>query len=164
MKVYKDFPKQGVDFIDINPVLNDYKQLTTLKDNLKESVLEFDIDKVVAIESRGFIFGTELANLHEAGLVLARKQGKLPGNCWSKSYGTEYSQDRLEMQIGSIKPGDKVLIHDDVLATGGTAKAVKFLVEKLGGIVVCFSFIVEIESLKGSEQLVGSHVRSLIKR
>lgn len=159
-KIYKDFPKEGVSFIDINPILLSAEHRDTLKKNIS---FELDrhfhsmncdtIDKVIAIESRGFLFGGFIADELGAGLVLARKAGKLPGELISEQYGTEYSNDKLELQVESIKVGDHVLIHDDVLATGGTVLAVKRMVEKLGGIVVGYSFLAEIEFLKGRDVL-----------
>lgn len=167
MKVHKNFPSEGVDFLDINPVLNDIKQLRVMREDLISTLLSdsldlWGIDKVVAIESRGFIFGTDIAMSLNAGLVLARKPGKLPGEIISEGYKTEYSSDKIELQVESINPGDRVLIHDDVLATGGTANTVRKLVERLGGEVVAFSFIVEIDPLKGKDVLLGSKVISLI--
>lgn len=167
--IHKDFPKEGVSFVDINPVLNN----STYRENLKSNIsFELDrhfkamgcppIDKVVAVESRGFIFGGFIADELEAGLVLARKAGKLPGKLVSEKYGTEYSDDKLEMQLSSIAPNDYVVIHDDVLATGGTVLAVKKMVEKLGGIVVGYSFLAEIEFLKGREVLGDTVVSSIL--
>lgn len=167
MKVHKNFPKEGVDFLDINPDLNDYSKLLDMKSRLLESITseELDlgpIDKVVAVESRGFIFGMDIASTLKSGLVLARKPGKLPGNIISENFSTEYSTDKIEVQVDSIERGDRVIIHDDVLATGGTALAVKTLVEKLGATVIGFSFLVEIDALKGKDSLYGSKVISLI--
>lgn len=159
MKVYQDFPRKGVSFMDINSVLNDIEKLKEMRSNLLDSISylkDNQIDKVVVIESRGFIFGTDIAMFLNAGLALARKPGKLPGNLLSQEYDTEYSRDKIELQIGSIMPGDRVLIHDDVLATGGTARCVKSLVEKLGGTVVAFSCIMAISALNGQDALNGT--------
>lgn len=169
MKVYKDFPKPGCDFLDINSELNDPFKLTELRDELLESLIEGPnsfygkVDKVVAIESRGFLFGTSIAATLGAGLSLARKPGKLPGEVITQEYDTEYSTDSLQIQVDSIEIGDRVLIHDDVLATGGTAEAVARMVELIGGEVVGYSFIAEIMPLKGREKLQGAMISSLLK-
>lgn len=168
-KVHKDFPKKGVNFIDINPILNSTEYRKNLQNNisfdLDANFKELDspaIDKVIAVESRGFIFGSFIADHLEAGLVLARKAGKLPGELLSEKYGTEYSNDVMELQVDSIKEGDQVLIHDDVLATGGTVLAIKKMVEKLGGTVVGYSFLAEIEFLKGRDVLENAIVSSVL--
>ncbi len=143
-----DFPKPGVLFKDIAPLLQDHDGLSMCLTDLKSMVPNGQIDKVIGIESRGFLFGTMLAKRLNAGFVLARKPGKLPYKTISQTYALEYGEDAIEIHIDAIEKGDSVLIHDDVLATGGTAQAVCKLVEKLGGEIVQCNFIMELEFLK----------------
>lgn len=157
-----DFPKPGVLFKDIAPLLQDHDGLSMCLTDLKSMVPNGQIDKVIGIESRGFLFGTMLAKRLNAGFVLARKPGKLPYKTVSQSYALEYGEDAVEIHIDAIDKGDRVLIHDDVLATGGTAQAVCKLVEKLGGEIVQCNFIMELEFLKGREKLVGYDVQAIL--
>lgn len=156
-EIFQDFPKEGISFVDINSVLldpikrDDVKKLILF--SITKNLYPTKFNKVVGVESRGFLFLNSIADEFNCGVVLARKSGKLPGEVETAVYGTEYSKDSLEMQKHSIQPGDKVLIHDDILATGGTAQAVKQIVESLGGIVVGFSFIGEIDGLQGRDLL-----------
>ncbi|NDI99073.1 adenine phosphoribosyltransferase [Flavobacterium sp. LaA7.5] len=149
----QDFPKQGIIFKDITPLLSNpdavNKCMELFMDNLKDK----NIDKVVGVESRGFFFATLLANRLNAGFVPVRKPNKLPYETVSSSYALEYGTDTLEIHIDAIKQGERVLIHDDVLATGGTAKAVCSLVEKLGGEIVQCNFLMELSFLKGREKI-----------
>jgi len=131
------------------------KGLLTFADGIK-------IDKVVGIESRGFIFGSMLAQKLDVGFILARKPGKLPAETESESYQLEYGTDKIEMHKDAISKGDKVLLHDDLLATGGTAAATVKLIKKLGGEVVQVSFVMELTFLKGREKLKGFPVKSII--
>lgn len=158
----KDFPKEGILFKDIAPLLQDHKGLSMCLTDLKNMVPDVKIDKVVGIESRGFLFGTLLAKRLQAGFVMARKPGKLPFDTISQSYALEYGEDAIEMHTDAIKKGERVLIHDDVLATGGTAQAVCKLVENLGGEVVQCNFIMELEVLNGREKLKGYDVQSVL--
>jgi len=158
-----DFPKPGILFKDIAPLLEDPKGLALCLKELKALVPDGKIDKVIGMESRGFLFGTMLAKRLNAGFVLARKPGKLPYKTISQSYLLEYGEDSIEMHIDSIKKGERVLIHDDVLATGGTAQAVCKLVEKLGGEIVQCNFIMELEGLSGRKKLNGYDVQSVLK-
>jgi len=158
----KDFPLKGIMFRDITTLLKEpkaiiktIKVLLTFTDGIK-------IDKVVGIESRGFIFGSLLAQKLDVGFILARKPGKLPAETESESYELEYGTDKIEMHKDSINKGDKVLLHDDLLATGGTAAATVKLIEKLGGEVVQVSFVMELTFLKGREKLKGFPVKSII--
>lgn len=147
------FPKEGILFKDITPLLIDpiatKKCLKLLVDSLKGQ----QIDKVVGAESRGFLFGMLLAQELNAGFVPVRKPNKLPYDIISASYDLEYGTDTLEIHTDAIQKGDKVLIHDDVLATGGTAKAVCELVEKLGGEIVQLNFLMELTFLNGREKI-----------
>ncbi|MDY8134306.1 adenine phosphoribosyltransferase [Aquimarina sp. 2201CG5-10] len=159
----KDFPKPGILFKDITPLLADYNALKGCADQLVTNCpKDIKIDKVIGIEARGFIIGGMIAERLEAGFIPVRKKGKLPFDVKSKSYGLEYGEDTLEIHIDAIKPGENILIHDDVLATGGTARAVCDLVEELGGVIVQCSFIMELEFLNGRDQLTTSSIASLI--
>jgi len=158
-----DFPKKGIVFKDITPLLADGKALEYASQELLKMVGSTKIDKVVGMESRGFFFATLLANNLKAGFIPVRKSNKLPATVISESYGLEYGSDTLEIHTDSIKKGDKVLIHDDVLATGGTAAAVCKLIERLGGEIVQCNFLIELSFLKGAEKLRGYNVQSLLK-
>lgn len=158
----RDFPIKGIMFRDITTLLKDpvavnetLKQLLSFTGNQK-------IDKVVGVESRGFIFGAMLANQLNAGFVPVRKPGKLPADKETQTYQLEYGIDKIEIHKDAIGRGDKVLIHDDLLATGGTAEATCKLIEKLGGQVVQLSFIVELSFLNGREKLRNYNVKSLV--
>lgn len=155
-----DFPKKGVVFKDITPILDDPKAFHSLFEHFKNTI-DFKVDKVVAIESRGFLLGGPLAMLLEAGLVLVRKPGKLPRETVKQSYDLEYGQDSLEIQKDDLKAGDRVLIVDDVLATGGTAHAAENLCGQLGAEVVGHRFLIELGFLAGAEKLKAPS-RSLI--
>ncbi len=157
----KDFPKQGIIFKDITPLLSDAYALKETTKSLLELVPE-DIDKVVGIEARGFFFGTLLAEHLNAGFVPIRKPGKLPYQTYQETYNLEYGTDTLTMHIDAIKPGERVLIHDDVLATGGTAAAVVKLIEKAGGQVVMLNFLIELSFLKGRDKLKNYPISSLL--
>ncbi len=157
----KDFPKPGIIFKDITPLLADaYALKETTKALLK--LVPADVDKVVGIEARGFFFGTLLAEHLNAGFVPIRKPGKLPYETYNETYELEYGTDSLSMHIDAIKPGERVLIHDDVLATGGTARAVAKLVEKAGGEVVMLNFLIELNFLNGREKLKKYKISSLL--
>lgn len=159
----EDFPKPGILFKDIAPLLESPDGLSQCLSELKKLVPDGKIDKVIGMESRGFLFGTMLAKRLGAGFVLARKPGKLPYKTVSQTYALEYGEDKIEMHIDAIKKGERVLIHDDVLATGGTAEAVCKLVEKLGGEIVQCNFIMELEGLKGRGKLQGYNVKSVLQ-
>lgn len=157
-----DFPKKGIVFRDITTLLKDPLVLKATFEQLCEQCNELKVDKVVGIESRGFIFGAMLAKALNAGFVPARKPGKLPAATEKEFYDLEYGKDSIEIHKDAITKGDKVLIHDDLLATGGTAKAAINLIEKLGGKVVQVLFLVELSFLKGREKLKGYNVKSLV--
>lgn len=158
-----DFPEKGIVFRDITPLLQDAAALAAAKEALLQLLEDKNIDKVVGMESRGFFFAPMLAVDLKAGFVPVRKPGKLPFYKISETYDLEYGKDTLEIHSDSIVYGDKVLIHDDVLATGGTASAVCRLVERLGGEVVQCNFLLELQDLKGSDKLSGYPIASLIK-
>lgn len=157
-----DFPKEGIVFKDITPILLEPKVFSDLIAHFVESAKELEPTKLVAVESRGFLFGSAMAPLMNCPLVLARKPGKLPREVESQTYELEYGTDSLEIHRDAIDEGDKVVIVDDVLATGGTAQAVELLCKKLGAEVVGHRFLMEIEILKGFEKLSGS-IHSFLK-
>ncbi len=153
IRIIPDFPKPGVVFKDITPLLADKEASGQCLQELLNLVNGQKIDKVVGIESRGFFFGMLLAQNLNAGFVPVRKPGKLPYTTLLEPYQLEYGMDALEIHEDAISKGEKVLIHDDVLATGGTAKAVCNLVEKLGGEIVQCNFIMELSFLDGRDKL-----------
>lgn len=159
----QDFPKPGIGFKDITPLLADPKATAECLKLLLKDLEGKKIDKVVGVESRGFFFGTLLAQKLNAGFVPVRKPKKLPFKTLSATYDLEYGTDTLEIHIDAIQKGDKVLIHDDVLATGGTAKAVCELVEKLGGEIVQCNFIMELTFLNGKDKITSYQVYSPLK-
>lgn len=158
----KDFPKEGIIFKDITPLLMDIKGVEYVIDLLVENLHGQKIDKVVGMESRGFFFGMLLAQRLEAGFIPVRKKGKLPYKTFSQTYDLEYGQDVLEIHEDAISKGEKVLIHDDILATGGTAEAVVKLVERLGGDIVQLDFLMELHFLKGRDKLKNYKVYSIL--
>lgn len=159
----QDFPKPGIGFKDITPLLAHPEASKKCLQLLLEGSKNQKIDKVVGVESRGFFFGTLLAQELNAGFVPVRKPKKLPFETISATYDLEYGTDTLEIHIDAIQKGEKVLIHDDVLATGGTAKAVCELVEKLGGEIVQLSFIMELTFLNGREKIKPYDIFSPLK-
>ena len=159
----KDFPKEGIDFKDIATLLQDPDGVELCLDNLLTLVNNEKIDKVVGMESRGFFFGTLLAQKLKAGFIPVRKPGKLPFTTISETYDLEYGTDTLEIHTDAIKKGERVLIHDDVLATGGTAEAVCKLVERLGGEIVQCNFIMQLGFLNGKDKLNGYDIKSVIE-
>ena len=158
-----DFPKEGIIFKDITPLLLDYEAVNAIVDVFVASLEGMKIDKVVGMESRGFLFGMLLSQKLKAGFVPIRKPGKLPSETISETYSLEYGTDTLEIHTDAIVKGDRVLIHDDVLATGGTAKAACNLVKRLEGNIVAANFLIELEFLKGSSQLEDVSIHSIFK-
>ena len=159
-----DFPKEGIDFIDITTVLQDGDALKHTLDSMKEKFSKFgDFDLIVGPESRGFIFGTPLAYAMGKGFVPIRKKGKLPYKTISVEYQLEYGTDVLEMHEDAVKPGQKVIIVDDLLATGGTTESNIKLVESLGGKVAGIVYFVELSFLNGRDKLKGYSVESLVR-
>lgn len=159
----KDFPKEGIVFKDIMPLLANTQASKYCLEQLLGLVNDKSITKVVGVESRGFFFGTLLAHELNTGFVPVRKKGKLPFDTISQEYALEYGVDTLEIHKDAIVPGDKVLLHDDVLATGGTAKAVTQLIEKLGGEIVQCNFLMTLDFLNGREKLEGYDVASVLR-
>jgi adenine phosphoribosyltransferase len=158
-----DFPKAGVNFYDITTLLKSPEGLRGTVDALGAAFEGTKVDAVIGVEARGFIFAPALAYHLGTGFVPVRKPRKLPAECASISYDLEYGQDTLEIHRDAIGEGHRVIIADDLLATGGTAKAVVDLVESLGGTVAGLVFVVELEFLPGRKNLAGYDVRSLIK-
>jgi adenine phosphoribosyltransferase len=158
-----DFPKKGIIFKDITTLLGDAKSFQRMVDLLAHRYIGQHIDKVVGVEARGFIIGAALAYKLGAGVVLVRKPGKLPAETFKKTYDLEYGTDTLEIHTDAIKPGERVLIADDVLATGGTMAAVVDMVQTLGGNIVECAFMAELEFLGGRSKLPQDKIYSLLK-
>jgi adenine phosphoribosyltransferase len=158
-----DFPVDGILFYDITTLLKDADGLKESIDRLADHYKDAGIDAIVGVESRGFIFGVPLAYQLGVGFVAVRKPGKLPADTITESYELEYGTNSLEMHVDAIEKGQNVLVVDDLLATGGTAKATCSLVEKLGGRVVGLAFIIELNFLNGREKLAGYDVFSLLQ-
>ncbi len=157
-----DFPEPGVIFRDITSVIQDPDGLKLAVDMMQKQMEGIDFDVIVGAESRGFVFGMPIAyNLHK-GFVMVRKKGKLPCKTIEQTYDLEYGTATVEMHEDAIKPGQKVVVIDDLIATGGTVNAIVKMVERLGGEVVHVGFLVELAGLKGRELLKGYHVSSAI--
>ena len=157
-----DFPKKGIIFKDITTLLADAKSFQRMVDSIANRYVGQRVDKVVGVEARGFIIGAALAYKLNAGIVLVRKPGKLPAETFKKSYDLEYGTDTLEIHIDAIKQGERVLIADDLLATGGTMGAVVDMVNSLGGEIVECCFMAELEFLNGRKKLPEGKVFSLL--
>lgn len=153
-----DFPKKGILFLDITTATKNPKAMNYMIDFLYEKFKEEKIDYVAGIESRGFIFGAPLAYKLNAGFIPIRKPNKLPAETIKETYSLEYGTDTIEMHADALKPGDRVLIVDDLLATGGTAAAACNLVKKVGAVPVAAAFIIELDPLKGREKIEASGV------
>jgi adenine phosphoribosyltransferase len=158
-----DFPKPGILFYDITTLLRDADGFRAVLDSLTAPFTNKGIDVVVGIESRGFILGGAVADRLGAGFVPVRKPGKLPSKTVRESYALEYGTDSLEVHEDAVGRGHNVLIVDDVIATGGTAKATAALVRRLGGNVHALAFLIELEALKGRDQLAGENVFSVLR-
>jgi adenine phosphoribosyltransferase len=158
-----DFPKKGILFYDITTLLKDKAGFATLIDQLSEHYVGQNIDLVLGMEARGFIFAPALAYRLNAGFVPVRKPGKLPAECVKFDYALEYGTNSLELHKDAIHKGQRVLIVDDLLATGGTAAATAKLAESLGATIVGLGFVVELEFLKGREKLKNYEVMSLLR-
>ncbi|MCR5591635.1 MAG: adenine phosphoribosyltransferase [Lachnospiraceae bacterium] len=157
-----DFPEEGIIFRDITTVLEDADGFALAVDSYKELLKDVDFDVIVGVESRGFVFGAALANMLHKPLILARKPGKLPRETISQDYELEYGKDSIEMHTDSIKSGQRAVIIDDLIATGGTVEAVAKLVERLGGSVAAIAFMIELAGLNGRKRLEGYDIRSAI--
>jgi adenine phosphoribosyltransferase len=163
VRAIPNWPKKGIIFRDITPVIEDRKLFRCLIDQLAKPYLKKKIDMIVGIDARGFILAAALAYKLKTGLGIVRKIGKLPYKTIRKKYSLEYASNTLEMHQDTIKPGQKVLLVDDLLATGGTMKAAVDLVEELGGKVIGIEFFIDLKDLGGIKKLKGYPVKSLIK-
>ena len=158
-----DFPKAGINFLDMSPVLAEAGMFSSLIQHLCKPYEGKKIHKVVAMESRGFVLGSAMAEKLQCGFVMVRKKGKLPGATHSVSYSLEYGTDQLEILTDIITPGEPVIVVDDVLATGGTAQATAFLCDKVKANIIGFSFFLEISFLEGRKKLTAPVNSLLIK-
>lgn len=163
IRVIENFPKEGISFKDITTLIGDGDGLKASIDEIVTYLKDKEIDLVVGPEARGFIFGVPVAYALGVGFVPVRKPGKLPYETISMKYDLEYGQDELQIHKDAIKPGQRVAIVDDLLATGGTIKAVADLVESAGGVVVSLDFVIELTGLEGKKKLEGYDVYSLSK-
>ena len=163
IRAVPDFPKKGIMFRDITTLLKDGKAFSFVVDRFYEHYGDKEIDKVVSVESRGFIFGGVLAYKLGAGFVPIRKPGKLPAGVIREEYQLEYGTDSMEIHKDAIKPGERVLVHDDLLATGGTVAAACKLIERLGGEVAGICFLIELTPLHGRKLIPAADVFSLIE-
>jgi len=158
-----DFPKKGILFRDISPLLKDPAALSLVVDEFTKVIHPNDVDLFAGIESRGFPLACALALRYNKGMIMIRKQGKLPGATHKITYSIEYGTATMEIQNDAVKRGQRVFICDDLLATGGTAKAAAKLVEKIGGVVAGFAFIIELTDLNGSKTIKNYTYKSLVK-
>ena len=160
---YHDFPKKGIIFRDFSPILKDPSALSYVVDELSKHFHPKNIDLFAGIESRGFLLASAMAIRYDKGMIMIRKAGKLPGKTVKQSYSIEYGNNTIEIQNNSITKGDRILICDDLLATGGTAKASGKLIEKMGGKIAGFAFIIELTELKGIKEISKYNCKSLVK-
>ena len=160
---YQDFPKKGILFRDFSPILGDPSAMSFVMEEFSKQFHPKDVDTFVGIESRGFIIASILAQKYGKGMVMLRKEGKLPGKTVKTSYTIEYGKAVLEIQKSALNQGEKVVICDDLLATGGTAKAAAKLVEEVGGKVAVFAFIIELTDLNGIKEINNYKTISLVQ-
>lgn len=163
IRIIEDFPKKGISFKDITTLTSDSKSFSEAIDMLIERVKGIDFDYIVGIEARGFILAAPMAMRLNKGFVPVRKPGKLPGKIIQKEYSLEYGKNKIELDADVFKPGDKVLLIDDLLATGGTAKAALDLIEQAGAKVTCVGFLIELTDLKGMELFKNYEHFSLVQ-
>ena len=158
-----DFPEPGIIFRDVTTILQDADGLALSIDGIRKEIKDLDYDMIIGPESRGFIFGVPVAYAEHKPFIPVRKKGKLPCETVSMDYDLEYGKATIEIHKDAIKPGDRVVIVDDLIATGGTIEAITKLVESLGGEIVKIAFVIELECLKGREKLAKYDIASLIK-
>ena len=158
-----DFPEPGIIFRDVTTILQDADGLALSIDGIRKEIKDLDYDMIIGPESRGFIFGVPVAYAEHKPFIPVRKKGKLPCETVSMDYDLEYGKATIEIHKDAIKPGDRVVIVDDLIATGGTREAITKLVESLGGEIVKIAFVMELEGLKGREKLAKYDIASLIK-
>ena len=163
IRVIEDYPIEGISFKDITTLLKDKKAYKESLDQLERKIEDLDFDYIIGIESRGFIFGAPLADRLGKGFIPIRKPGKLPGEIEKISYELEYGNNELEMHKDALNSGDKVVIIDDLIATGGSAKAAARLIESLGAEVTAFEFLIELEELNARDVLSDYKVISIVK-
>lgn len=163
IRVIEDYPEKGISFKDITTLLKNKDGFRETIDLLEQKLQGYDFDYIAGVESRGLIFGAPLADRLNKGFIPIRKPGKLPGEIEKVSYDLEYGTNELEIHRDALNKGDKVVIIDDLIATGGSAKAAAKLVEAIGGDVVCFEFLIELTSLKGREVLKDYDVISIVE-
>ena len=163
IRVIENFPKEGISFKDITTLISDGEALKKTIDQFVTYLKDKKIDLIVGPEARGFIFGVPVAYALGIGFIPVRKPGKLPGETISVNYGLEYGEDQLQIHKDAIKPGQRVAIVDDLLATGGTVEGVAKLIEEAGGEVVSLGFLIELTELNGKDKLKGYDVLSLVK-
>lgn len=163
IKIVKDFPKEGIEFKDITPLMDDGVAFKSAIDEVVEYAKDKDVELIVGPEARGFIIGCPVSYALETGFAPVRKEGKLPREIIKVNYGLEYGENVLTIHKDAVKPGQRVLITDDLLATGGTIDATIKLVEELGGIVVGCAFFIELTYLNGRDKLVGYDVLTLMQ-
>lgn len=157
-----DFPKPGIQFKDIESITENPDAFAYVIGQFAKALKSNKIDKILALDARGFLFGAALAHHEKIPLVMARKKGKLAGECVSESYALEYGDAEVELQKTAVCSGERVLIIDDLLATGGTAKAAANLIDKAGGVVTLFAFVIELDDLNGRDQLGDTQILSLV--
>lgn len=157
-----NFPKDGIVFKDITPVLGDSELLQQSIDQMAATAADLKVDKVVGIDARGFIFAPPIALKYNVGFVPIRKKGKLPWHTKSRRYSLEYGENEIEIHEDAVKPGDRVLLIDDLLATGGTAAAAVELLKQLGAEVVCVTFLIELDFLNGREAIDCENIHSIL--
>ena len=163
IRTIPDFPEPGILFRDITPILQNGEYLREAVDCFTRALEGLEYDLIIGPESRGFIFGVPVAYNLKKGFIPVRKAGKLPFSTRSKSYGLEYGKATLEIHTDAIKQGQRVVVIDDLLATGGTCRALAELVEEAGGVIVGMVFLIELVGLNGREQLKGYDVRSIMR-
>ena len=163
IRVIENFPKEGISFKDITTLISDGEALKETIDQFVAYLKDKKVDLIVGPEARGFIFGVPVAYALGIGFIPVRKPGKLPGETISVNYGLEYGEDQLQIHKDAIKPGQRVAIVDDLLATGGTVEGVAKLIEEAGGEVVSLDFLIELTELNGKDKLKGYDVLSLVK-
>ncbi len=159
----KDFPQEGVIFRDITTLLKNPEAMKEAVDRIVEGLKDIEFDYILGPESRGFIFGMPVAYIMNKGFIPVRKKGKLPAETVSKEYSLEYGTAVIEIHKDALKPGDKVVVVDDLIATGGTAKALAELVEEVGAEVCAMTFLIELKDLKGRDVLKDYNVKSIVK-
>lgn len=163
IRVIEDFPKEGISFKDITTIIKDGPIFKQMVDQMADRLRKLNVEAIAGPEARGFIFGVPVAYALGIGFIPIRKKGKLPGETYSLTYDLEYGQDTLEIHKDGIRPGMRVAIIDDLLATGGTIAACKDLLELAGAEVVSIDFVIELTGLKGAKKLEGYNVESMVK-